>query len=118
MIDWPILSLVTFLPLVGVVFLLLVRGDPDIVARNSRYVALWASLTTFVVSLLLWYHFDNSAVCFQYVERHPWMPSFGIDYHMGVDGISVFFVILSTFLTPWCAAGMAAIARGGEQVQV
>ncbi len=102
MIDWPILSLVTFLPLVGVVFLALVRGDPDIVARNSRYVALWASLTTFVVSLLLWYHFDNSAVGFQYVERHPWMPSFGIDYHMGVDGISVFFVILSTFLTPIC----------------
>ena len=102
MIDWPILSLVTFLPLVGAVFLLLVRGDPDIVARNSRYVALWASLTTFVVSLLLWYHFDNSAAGFQYVERHPWMPSFGIDYHMGVDGISVFFVILSTFLTPIC----------------
>jgi len=102
MIDWPILSLVTFLPLVGVAFLLLIRGDPDIVARNSRYVALWASLTTFVVSLLLWYHFDNSAAGFQYVERHPWMPSFGIDYHMGVDGISVFFVILSTFLTPIC----------------
>ncbi len=102
MIDWPILSLVTFLPLVGVVFLALVRGDPDIVARNSRYVALWASLTTFVVSLMLWYHFDNSAAGFQYVEKHPWMPSFGIDYHMGVDGISVFFVILSTFLTPIC----------------
>ena len=102
MIDWPILSLVTFLPLVGVVFLLLVRGDPDIVARNSRWVALWASVITFAVSLLLWYHFDNSVVGFQYVERHPWMPSFGIDYHMGVDGISVFFVILSTFLTPIC----------------
>lgn len=102
MIDWPILSLVTFLPLVGVVFLLLIRGDPDIVARNSRYVALWASLTTFVVSLLLWYHFDNSAAGFQYVEKHQWMPSFDINYHMGVDGISVFFVILSTFLTPIC----------------
>ncbi len=102
MIDWPILSLVTFLPLVGVVFLLLVRGDPDIVARNSRWVALWASLTTFVVSLLLWYHFDTTAAGFQFVEKHPWMPSFGIDYHMGVDGISVFFVILSTFLTPIC----------------
>ena len=102
MIDWPILSLVTFLPLVGVAFLVLIRGDPDIVARNSRYVALWASLTTFVVSLLLWYHFDNSAAGFQYVEKHPWMPSFGIDYHMGVDGISVLFVILSTFLTPIC----------------
>jgi NADH-quinone oxidoreductase subunit M len=102
MIDWPILSLVTFLPLVGVVALLAVRGDPDIVARNSRYVALWASLITFVVSLLLWFHFDNSVAGFQYVEKHPWIPSFGINYHMGVDGISVFFVILSTFLTPIC----------------
>ena len=102
MIEWPILSLVTFLPLVGVVFLLLIRGDPEIVARNSRHVALWASLTTFVVSLLLWYYFDSSSAGFQFVEKHPWMPSFGIDYHMGVDGISVFFVILSTFLTPIC----------------
>ena len=102
MIDWPILSLVTFLPLVGVVFLLLVRGDPEIVARNSRFVALWASVITFAVSLLLWYHFDTSAAGFQFVEKQPWMPSFGIEYHMGVDGISVFFVILSTFLTPIC----------------
>ncbi len=102
MIDWPILSLVTFLPLVGVVALLLVRGEPDIVARNSRYVALWASLITFVLSLLLWYHFDTAATGFQYVENRPWIPSFGINYHLGVDGISVFFVILSTFLTSIC----------------
>jgi NADH-quinone oxidoreductase subunit M len=93
---------VTFLPLVGVAALLLIRGEPDIVARNARFVALWASLITFVVSLLLWFHFDEAVAGFQFVEKHPWVPSFGINYHMGVDGISVFFVILSTFLTPIC----------------
>jgi NADH-quinone oxidoreductase subunit M len=102
MMDWPILSLVTFLPLVGVAALLLIRGDAEIVARNARYVALWASLITFVVSLLLWFRFDEAVAGFQFVEKHPWVPSFGINYHMGVDGISVFFVILSTFLTPIC----------------
>ena len=102
MMDWPILSLVTFLPLVGVAALLLIRGEPDIVARNARFVALWASLITFVVSLLLWFRFDEAVAGFQFVEKQPWIPSFGINYHMGVDGISVFFVILSTFLTPIC----------------
>ena len=51
----------TFLPLIGVAALLLIRGEPDIVARNARYVALWASLITFMVSLLLWLHFDETA---------------------------------------------------------
>ena len=102
MTDWPILSLVTFLPAVGAVFILLIRGDDEVVARNARSTALWTSLITFMLSLLLWFDFDISTADFQYVEKAPWIPSFGINYHMGVDGISVFFVILSTFLTPLC----------------
>ena len=102
MIDFPILTLTTFLPLIGALAILLIRGDEKIVARNARATALWTSLATFVVSVFLWVGFDNSTADFQFVEKVAWIPSFGLNYHMGVDGISVFFVILSTFLTPLC----------------
>src|SRR5258708_16690756 len=102
MSDWPLLSLVTFLPLVGVAFILLSRGSEEIVARNARSIALWTSLITFLVSILLWTGFDNDSADFQFVETVPWIPAYGITYHMGVDGISMFFVLLSTFLTPIC----------------
>ncbi|HEX2115155.1 MAG TPA: NADH-quinone oxidoreductase subunit M [Alphaproteobacteria bacterium] len=100
--DWPILSLVTFLPLVGAAFIMLVRGDEDVVARNARAVALWTSLITFALSLLLWVDFDTANPGFQFVEKREWMTPFGITYHMGVDGISMLFVLLSTLLTPLC----------------
>jgi NADH-quinone oxidoreductase subunit M len=102
MIDFPILTLTTFLPLIGALAILLIRGDEKIVARNARATALWTSLATFVVSIFLWVGFDNSTANFQFVEKVSWIPSLGINYHMGVDGISVFFVLLSTFLTPIC----------------
>ncbi len=102
MSSWPILSLVTFLPLVGVLFILFIRGESDVVARNARYVALWTSLITFVVSLSLWIGFERGTADFQFVEKTEWMPGLGISYHMGVDGISVLFVLLSTLLTPLC----------------
>jgi NADH-quinone oxidoreductase subunit M len=102
MAGWPILSLTTFLPVVGAVFILLIRGEPDVVARNARNVALWTSLITFVLSLFIWINFDQTATGFQMVEKVDWIPTFGIAYHMGVDGISVLFVLLSTFLTPLC----------------
>ncbi len=100
--SWPLLSLTTFLPLVGAGFILLVRGDAEVVARNSRAVALWTSLITFALSLLLWINFDTTTAEFQFVEKHEWITGFGISYHVGVDGISVLFVLLSTFLTPLC----------------
>ncbi|MDE0779311.1 MAG: NADH-quinone oxidoreductase subunit M [Alphaproteobacteria bacterium] len=100
--SFPILSLTTFLPLIGVAFILLIRGDELTVARNARWATLWTSLATFVISLLLWLNFDKSTADFQFVERLEWLPSFNIAYHMGIDGISLFFVILSTFLTPIC----------------
>ncbi len=102
MTDWPILSLVIFLPTVGALFVFLVRGDPRIVARNARMTALWTSLITFVLSLGIWIDFDTSTASFQFVERADWIPILGASYHLGVDGISMLFVILSTFLTPLC----------------
>lgn len=102
MSDFPILSLVTFLPLVGAFFILLIRGDNEVVARNARMTALWTSSITFFLSLLLWTGFDRKSAAFQFVEKNPWIESFDISYHMGVDGISVLFVLLSTLLTPIC----------------
>jgi NADH-quinone oxidoreductase subunit M len=104
MTAWPLplLSLVTFLPLVGAGFILMIRGDEEVVARNARFVALWTSLITFVLSLLIWVEFDRGSADFQFEEIVEWMPSLGLRYHMGVDGISMMFVLLSTFLTPLC----------------
>ncbi len=102
MLQFPILSLITFLPLVGALAILMIRGDARVVARNARATALWVSLIVFALSLLLWIEFDRGTAAFQFVEKVAWIPSFGVSYHMGVDGISVFFVLLSTFLTPIC----------------
>ena len=97
----PLLSIVTFLPLVGAAFIFLARGPEEIVARNARSVALWTTTITFLVSLLVWLNFDNSTATFQFVEKTEWIGA-GINYHMGVDGISMLFVILTTFLMPFC----------------
>lgn len=101
MSSMPLLSIVTFLPLVGAAFIFLVRGPEELVARNARAVALWTTTITFLVSLLIWFNFDNSTANFQFVEKAAWVGA-GINYHMGVDGISMLFVILTTFLMPFC----------------
>ena len=101
MTDWPILSTVTFLPLVGVALLLLTRGDTSLGRRNILNVSLLTTVFTFVVSLFIWINFDNSNVGFQMVEKHSWLGT-GISYHVGVDGISMLFVILTTLLMPFC----------------
>ena len=100
--GFPILSLVTWLPLVGVGFLMMVRGDEAVVASNSRWAALWTSLIVFAISLVLWVRFDVSEPGFQFQESLAWLPEFKVGYRMGVDGISVLFVLLSTALVPIC----------------
>ncbi|HEV7250929.1 MAG TPA: NADH-quinone oxidoreductase subunit M [Shinella sp.] len=101
MTDWPILSAVTFLPLVGVALLLLTREDSPYGRRNILNVSLLTTVFTFVLSLFIWIGFDNANPGFQMVEKADWLGT-GISYHLGVDGISMLFVILSTFLMPFC----------------
>ncbi len=101
MTDWPILSTVTFLPLVGAFLILLIRDDGEGARRNIRNVALLTTTFTFVLSLFIWGGFDTADPGFQMVEKHQWLDS-GISYHVGVDGISMLFVILTTFLMPLC----------------
>ncbi len=101
MTDWPILSTVTFLPLVGAFLILLIRDDGRAARRNIRNVALLTTTFTFVLSLFVWGGFNASDPGFQMVEKLDWLDS-GISYHVGVDGISMLFVILTTFLMPLC----------------
>jgi NADH-quinone oxidoreductase subunit M len=102
MTDWPLLSLTTFLPLVGALFILAIRGEPLVVARNARNVALLTSVATFIVSLFILAAFNGASADFQFKESATWLPGTAITYSMGVDGISMWFVLLSTFLTPIC----------------
>jgi NADH-quinone oxidoreductase subunit M len=101
MSDWPILSVVTFLPLIGAALILSIRGEDDTALRNIRWAALWTTIVTFVVSLLIWLDFDKASPDMQFVERHEWLSGLA-SYHLGVDGISMLFVILTTFLMPIC----------------
>ena len=100
--GFPLLTLLTFLPLLGVAIILTVRGEEAVVTSNARYIALWTSLVVFVLSLVLWVKFDQAQPGFQFVENATWMPQVGLVYKMGVDGISVLFVLLATALTPIC----------------
>ena len=100
--GFPILSLLTWLPLAGGLFIMTVRGNDAVVASNARWAALWTSLIVFAISLVLWVKFDTTNSGFQFQESLSWLPEFGVGYRMGVDGISVLFVLLSTALTPIC----------------
>ena len=101
MSSWPVLSITTFLPILGVLFIFTLNGDDEIVKRNARWTALWTTLVTFAVSLVLVWRFDPASPEFQFVEKRPWLGGLSA-YHMGVDGISLPFVILTTGLMPLC----------------
>lgn len=94
-----LLSIITFLPIVAAAILaLFLRGEDEAAQRNAKWLALIATSATFVISLFLLAGFDPSDTGFQFVEDHPWI--MGLRYKMGVDGISILFVMLTTFLMP------------------
>src|SRR6201995_5025388 len=101
MTTWPVLSVVTFLPVVGALLIWLLRGDDEAAQRNARWMALWTTIVTFAVSLILAARFDPAIADFQFVEKAPWLAN-AITYHLGVDGISLPFVVLTTALLPFC----------------
>ena len=98
--SWPILSTITFLPLLGALLIVLLHGNDESVTRNARYIALWTTLVTLGLSLLLWRAFDPTTAQFQFLEERAWLGT--IKYRMGVDGISMPFVVLTAFLMPLC----------------
>ena len=96
-IDYPILSITTFIPVVGAILILFIRNN-----RLVKWVALSTTVLTFIVSLPIYKHFDKSTYEMQFVEIHPWVPAWNIDYKVGVDGISVLFIILVAILSILC----------------
>jgi len=91
-----------FLPLLGVAVLLLGPGSAGNQAKFIHQVAFYTSLLNFLVSLLLWIQFDNLGACFQQTHKLGWLPFANVDIHIGIDGISLFFILLTTFLIPIC----------------
>src|SRR5215212_5214566 len=98
--GFPILTSLVALPVAGALLLLLVRGDDERSAALVRNVALIVSVLVFGETLLMWARFNPGSADFQFVERHAWIPAFGITYAVGVDGISLLLLVLTGFLTP------------------
>ena len=99
--NFPILSAIIFIPLIGSIFIFTSRGSQKNVERNSKYAAIFCSLVNFFISLFLWYLFDTSISDFQFVEERDWMDGF-INFRLGIDGISILFILLTTFIAPIC----------------
>jgi len=105
MAEFPWLSLIIFFPLFGVAAILLVKKEK---LNIVRIIALVTSIIVFVLSLNLYFNFNNSSYEMQFAENKAWIEQFGIYYHLGIDGISLLLVMLTTFLTvlsvlaSWC----------------
>ncbi len=99
--NFPILSSIIFIPLIGSLFILITKGSPKSIEKNSKYVAIFSCTVNFFLSLFLWYSFDNTTPDFQFVEERNWIGNF-INFKLGIDGISILFILLTTFITPIC----------------
>ena len=97
--NLPILSAITFLPLIGSLFIFLNRKSTN--DKSSIYVALFISFVTLGLSILLWFLFDKDFSGFQFIEEYTWISGY-IKFKFGIDGISLLFIILTTFITPLC----------------
>ena len=101
MFSWPLLSFTIFLPLIGSLIIFFIKDDEKS-SSNIKLAALTTSLSTFILSIFIWLLFDNSLNHYQLVEKYRWFSDYNFYYHVGVDGISLFMILLSTFLTPFC----------------
>ena len=99
--SFPILSSLILLPSIGALFILLSKSKDQSNYQSSKYVALFVSFANFFISVYLWYIFDPNITDFQFVENRAWLPGF-INYKVGIDGISILFIVLSTLITPLC----------------
>ena len=107
--NFPILSSLILLPTIGALFIFFVRSSNS-QYQSSKYVALFITLANFFLSLYLWIVFDKSIVDFQFVEEREWISGF-VNYKVGVDGISILFILLTTFITPICVITVNATTK-------
>tara|TARA_B100002051_G_scaffold77360_1_gene73959 strand:- start:8789 stop:10282 length:1494 start_codon:yes stop_codon:yes gene_type:complete len=98
--DFPILSSLILLPTIGALFIFFTKSKSD-ENKSSKYLALFVTFTNFILSLYLWYLFDASTSEFQFIEERQWLKGI-INYKVGIDGISILFIILTTLITPLC----------------
>ena len=108
-----LLTVLTFVPTLGALVIAVLRfttrpENQDITDRNSRAVAFWTTIITFGISCLMLWEFDPSISGFQMIHEVTWLEQIGLGYRMGVDGISVLFVMLTTFLMPICILASGA----------
>ena len=99
--NFPILSSLILLPTIGSLFLLFSKDKKNESSSTIKYVALFTSIVNFLISIYLWFLFDSSTSSFQFVEDKVWLKGF-VNYKIGIDGISILFIILTTFITPIC----------------
>ena len=99
--ELPILSILILLPIVGIFFMTLIRNNNDQSSNNLKHTALWISFLNFLISLYLLFSFNQQDADFQFEERYFWI-EYGISYHLGIDGISILFIVLTTMLVPIC----------------
>ena len=99
--NFPILSSLILLPLVGSLFVLFIKDNASKNYQNIKYVSLFVSFANFLISVYLWYQFDNSTSEFQFIESKQWLKGF-VNYKVGIDGISILFILLTTLITPLC----------------
>ena len=107
--NFPILSSLILLPTIGALFIFFVRSSNS-QYQSSKYVALFITSANFFLSLYLWIVFDKSIVDFQFVEEREWISGF-VNYKVGVDGISILFILLTTFITPICVITVNATIK-------
>ena len=99
--NFPILSAIIFIPLIGALFILITKGSQKSIEKNSKYVAIFSSVANFLLSLFLWFSFDVNTSNFQFVEERIWIKGF-MNFQLGVDGVSILFILLTTFIAPIC----------------
>ncbi len=118
MLTWPILSVIAFLPLAGALLIAALPSHGEAEERNVRWIALWVTLVTFAIALYLTWRFDPKSADFQFEEKYRWLEG-TIIYHMGVDGISLPFVVLTTGLMPICiVASWTAIQKRVKEYMI
>ena len=99
--NFPILSSITFLPLIGAFFVFLTKSEKGERNSGAIYISIFTSFVNFFITLFLWYSFDNQTSNFQFIEEISWISGF-IKFKFGIDGISILFILLTAFITPIC----------------
>ena len=98
--NFPIISALILLPMIGAIFLFFSKDSSEN-KSTTKYVALFTSVVNFLLSIYLWFLFDSTISDFQFIEDRNWLVGF-VNYKVGIDGISILFIILTTFITPLC----------------